>query len=98
MHVAVLVIIGIVVLAAFFFGAALVFAPAAVFGPRGALFSWLAPCFAGAGDGATGAPGAATLAAVSWFAYGSCCSSILFCARFAHDDSCLWCASNATEI
>jgi len=50
-------------------------------------------------------PGAAPLARPvppSWrpnrgFKCGSCCSSILFCARLAHDDLYLWCAPNASK-
>src|SRR5262249_35175825 len=50
----------------FLFRAAWVLPPAAVFWRCGAPFVWLAPFFAEAWAGATGAAGAATLAAVSW--------------------------------
>jgi hypothetical protein len=81
----------------FFYGAALVLPPAAVFGLPGAPSFLLAPFFAEAGAAPLARPVQPSWRPCRGFQCGSCCSSILFCARLAHDDLSLWCAPNANE-
>jgi hypothetical protein len=58
----------------------------AVFWALGAPFFWLAAFLAGAFSGATCAPYAATVAALSVVSAVVICMDILFCAWLAHDD------------